>query len=708
MHYFWNLLSSDGAFEFLMLLALAAMKTTFLLAFVALLCAIFRRFSAAARHLLWTVGLCAALLLPFLSLVKIWEIPILPASAANFTPSGSIELTGNDQIPIKNQPRATRNLSGSIVEDDNLPEKSGFQKNTEFPESLSLIPNAFDLQEQPLKNETSVLPQLMNWILLVWFAGVLLLLFRLLIGLVATHSLTRNAEKFSEPALTELFSSLLSEFNLSRKVRLLRSDQTQMPIVCGIFRPAVLLPGDAENWSEERRRLVLLHELAHVARRDCLTQMLAQTACVFYWFNPFVWVAARRLRVEREQACDDYVLRIGAKPSDYAQHLLEIARLMQDRSIFNWSQTTSVAMARRSQLEGRLLSILSKENKSGGIIPRAATAALVALIGCLFVSLAVIRPAVINAQKFQDSKTAAGNEKGKTETSLLDSFLAFGSEREDSTKKTDEVVKALEIGDAARDDSPEQAFTDKHIEKEGEPISNPNIDTDLEQSISKAVERQINATLQTPETIPPPNSELNPFINAEYEPERKRQTREKSEDFIEEMASVGYTNLTIEELVKLKQGDITADYVRGLQALGLTNLSVRELASMGIHEVTPAYIQGIRAAGYNNLSAKELTNLRIHDVTPGYIKSLRDAGFGNLNAKQLAEFAVHEVTPAFISGIRAAGFTSVSAKELVSLRVHEVTPEFIRSARSRFGELNVKQIISLKNTSDIEDDKDKD
>jgi beta-lactamase regulating signal transducer with metallopeptidase domain len=62
-------------------------------------------------------------------------------------------------------------------------------------------------------------------------------------------------------------------------------------------------------------------------------------ACAFYWFNPLIWYAAGRLRVEREQACDDYVLRIGTKPSDYADHLLDIARSMQERSIFKWSQT---------------------------------------------------------------------------------------------------------------------------------------------------------------------------------------------------------------------------------------------------------------------------------------------------------------------------------------------------------------------------------
>src|SRR4030095_8597368 len=90
-----------------------------------------------------------------------------------------------------------------------------------------------------------------------------------------------------------------------------------MPLTFGLLQSRVLLPSDADAWPHERRRAVLMHELSHVERHDCLTQALAQLACALYWFHPLVWLAAHRMRVERERACDDRALAAPMRASEY-------------------------------------------------------------------------------------------------------------------------------------------------------------------------------------------------------------------------------------------------------------------------------------------------------------------------------------------------------------------------------------------------------
>src|SRR5690606_5759186 len=106
-----------------------------------------------------------------------------------------------------------------------------------------------------------------------------------------------------------------------------------MPMACGVWRPSVVMPSLADDWPEDRGRIVLLHALT-LGRRSCpLTHLRAQAACAIHWMNPLAWLAARRLRIERERACDDLVLAYGTSGPDYADQLLTIARTMRTGSL---------------------------------------------------------------------------------------------------------------------------------------------------------------------------------------------------------------------------------------------------------------------------------------------------------------------------------------------------------------------------------------
>jgi hypothetical protein len=163
-----------------------------------------------------------------------------------------------------------------------------------------------------------------------------------------------------------------------------------------VLAPVVLVPLAGEGWSDERRVAVLLHELAHVRRRDCLAQIVGQLACALHWFDPLAWLAASRLRLERELAADDAVIAAGARPSRYAEDLLAIAGVRA-------APASALGMAERSQLAARVTAIVAPGKARRPLSPpRAAlvvigAAALLLAVACATPEAPIRAPAAPRA-----------------------------------------------------------------------------------------------------------------------------------------------------------------------------------------------------------------------------------------------------------------------------------------------------------------------
>ena len=138
-------------------------------------------------------------------------------------------------------------------------------------------------------------------------------------------------------------------------VRVKASVHAAGPFLAGFFDPVLVVPGDFESWPRERRRAVLMHEFAHFRRGDALILLATRVLTTVYWFHPLCWLAARRVRAESERACDDAALRMGCRPSSYAQHLVSLAR--------TFNPQPAIPMAAMSQLESRVKSILDPSAK---------------------------------------------------------------------------------------------------------------------------------------------------------------------------------------------------------------------------------------------------------------------------------------------------------------------------------------------------------
>ncbi len=236
----------------------------------------------------------------------------------------------------------------SVFQDSQANFESG-SADARFPSSR---PGANSDQTTAMRLAT--LGWLIAW---VWGLGVCVVLLPFGVGCLRVSLLCRRAHRVTEDRWRDLLNELPHALGLRRSVRLLRSESTVGPLTGGVFRAFVLLPADSHNWSEERCRFVLMHELAHIKRSDVLIQWATRIVCAIYWFHPLIWYAARQLRIESERACDDLVLSTGMKPTNYAAQLVEIAANYRSPG---WAAVSAMAMARPSQLEDRVRCLLDE------------------------------------------------------------------------------------------------------------------------------------------------------------------------------------------------------------------------------------------------------------------------------------------------------------------------------------------------------------
>ena len=214
----------------------------------------------------------------------------------------------------------------------------------------------------------------------IWLAGTVAVVLWTLLGHVGLMLLGRSATSLDDPDWQRLVRASVAASGVRRRVRFAVSVNAGTPLTWGWLSPVILFPAEAREWPGDRRRAALLHELAHVARFDYVTQALAQIACALFWFHPMAWMSARRLRIESEQACDDRVLSQGTAPTEYATHLLDVARAARSLRL---AGLVAVGMARPSHLEGRLLAVLDERRARRAISPRAGVVAGIALAALL-------------------------------------------------------------------------------------------------------------------------------------------------------------------------------------------------------------------------------------------------------------------------------------------------------------------------------------
>ena len=312
----------------------AAWRGALLLAITFVVARMLRSQPAAVRHVLWTGALAGVMAMPVLSIVAPLNLPVS-------VPQGVLDLSPRS---------ATENASTAPA--------AGIDAKDIEPAPTAPSVNASDGTTSVVSGTPwfeRITP--LGWAVIAWLAGVAVLSVRLLIGFLALARMRRRGRE-ADDVVIELADASAARLGLHDAPRVIVSRHVAMPCAAGWVRPVILLPDEHAGWTRERLEIVLLHELSHIRRMDIVPHVLSEFARVLYWFNPLVWLAAARLRAEAERATDDRVVHAGAKPSDYAAHLLDIVRQARPA----WHPAPLTPLARRTEFEGRMLAIL----ESGG------------------------------------------------------------------------------------------------------------------------------------------------------------------------------------------------------------------------------------------------------------------------------------------------------------------------------------------------------
>jgi beta-lactamase regulating signal transducer with metallopeptidase domain/major membrane immunogen (membrane-anchored lipoprotein) len=678
--------ASANTTTWLTILVDASWKGVVLLLTALLLSLLLRRAAAATRHLVWSLALIGLLALPLLSFIlPTWNVPIVP------------------QV-VPSAPRLERSITP--IPEYRLP-KSPSQKMLVSNGKTWTVSTSYSSQPATVRRQSNWLTALSSWTLptwafLIWLNGAVIVSARWLLGWLSVKMLSRRSHEILDDDWNDLSENICAALNLKQPVKLQRAEVSAVPMTWGLLNPVVLLPDEADEWPEERRRVVLMHELAHVKRGDLFAQIVAQITCALYWFNPLAWMAARRLRVEREQACDDAVLNAGTKASEYANHILEILRALRPAKC---SPSAAVAMAQCSQIEGRLRAILNPNLRRGAMRP-IGEILMGAAVACVVLPLAAIspwarfekKPAATNVKlampnmRFQpiDPKI---NLRLSVSTDPM--VIAPWNESSDATPEP-RIVSGDCNEEKAKQNLIEKYQLDQLVQN-GAAVAG--------QSVVEAIRALGIENVPGEHLVGQASEELGKYLAEKLrewgydkrtaEEYARRVSDGFDETYVQDVKKAGYPNLTIEQLLQMRIHGVDADYINAMKDAGSKDLTVEELIQLRIHGVDGDYAKEMKAAGFADLTIEQLLQMRIQGVDADYAKEMK-ANYGDLSLEELLQLRIQGVDADYAREMKAAGFGDLTIDQLLQTRIQGVDADYAKEMKATYGDLSINELLQLR------------
>jgi len=633
--------------------------------------------NATTRHSVLAAALFASLLLP-----------VATATLATQHRATSASVTGDLALPRSAVPYRPAKTSPSIPTATRIPSNgAGSQLVVPAIERASLsIP---------------------RWIafafVAAWLAGAALVSARLTVSLLHLERLKRDALPLSieyREGLTRWTAATKG----TRNVRLCTSEEIDIPIAVGLFDAMILVPKHLlEELEPAEIDAIVLHELAHLRRSDDWFNAAERFTGALLFFNPAILWLAGQLDLEREVACDDWVLQ----QNDALPYATCLAKVAETAIWPHRPMTAPGAFVTRRGMSIRIERLLAKHRDvriRTSFGPAGSTVAVLAVLGIV---AALVSPSiaysVTAAQPNIASAPTLTMSRTKTPTAQIPrhatALVSATNVHVRPVRAPSHVAAALPHVAAAL---PHVAVALAHVA-----VALPHVAVALPHVIVAAQTVALAHPAGHAHLAARSASSLDSIsaanttriaTNAQL-PEARVQTvaEANAPDYADELARVGYTHLTVDQLVSLKSVGVDADFIRELQRDGLGHPSVDELIRIRAVGIDPKYIATMRVRYGESLAIGDIEGMRATGVTPEYGASLSAAGLRNLNADRVQSLRAIGVTPDYVRGLVRAGYPDITVDQVQQLRALNIDGAFVERANAHgFHNLSVDQLIRLK------------
>jgi beta-lactamase regulating signal transducer with metallopeptidase domain len=621
--------------------------------------------SATTRHAILVVALIGSLALPVVSTSVAFVHRSTPTPAVGGTSGGTRAL------PAMRSSSATIRRTEPVAQSPLIPEPHG-----------GLVP----------KRPRYTLPTFaVLGLVALWLAGALLFAVRLAISLLYLERLKRDALPLPIAQRTRL-ERWASVAKGGRDVRLCRSSEIVTPVAVGIFDAMILIPERLlDDLPAEDLDRILLHELAHLRRGDDWLNALERIAEALFFFNPGIRWIIGQLDVEREVACDDWVLKQRSEALPYAQCLVKLV----EGVIWPYRPTMApgVFVTRRS-ISIRIERLLAKQRDVRLRISLGPLAAVVGVAAAACALAAYVSPSIASGSA----------ETGTAPTTSIWQALpepSVGAPHATPVRKAvaATVAQATEAPTSTPSPTPTtQGSTSAALKGIAGPgAAALHTQAQTMSAVHTRASTQTGAVVTT-QVIAPVTSARDAAAAQSAAQSATPSPTTTGGDYIAELAGAGYTNLSVDEIIRLKSLGVTAAYIREMQAAGFAHPSVSELIQMRGMRLTPQFVQDMRKV-FPSASIQDLASLRGVGVTPGYVSELRDAGLGQISVDSARRMRAVGVDATYVRQLAAAGYGSLTTDQLIQARAVGIDAAFLKSVQAHgFHGPSFDELVRLKVT----------